>query len=206
MSLQAENMIVQMQMRLEKDIEQISVKKQQLLGQFRDYAYQKFKQLGKSFKINYSLMNGSSDMKYEHLNIGDNINLMIVSFEYNPKNDIVTEHTTKNFKGKKLVADFVENLARPGNSYGGDIKEPHPLSKTSDLDRQKVNQEIEKRVNNILTGILKGDLVFNDEEYKRLAITNIALEQEIERLNTRLQALNIVINENVEIAETSKKM
>lgn len=196
MSLSADQKLVQMETTLRKERDEILSKQRQLLNEFKIYALKKLKELGKPIKIQYRSNNGNEDVIYKNLKIGEEMNFGVVSFEYDPKTEIISEHSQRIIKGKKQTENFVENMNMAGNSFTSQKSEPYSLSKASDVDKKKVSEEIEKRINDILRAIFKWQLVFEDDEYKRLVVTNIALVKELERLNTRINALSLINGTN----------
>lgn len=192
MGLADDQSMIIMEDRLNAEREEILKQKRQLLQDFRSYALKKLKEMGKPIDISYSTVNDSETLKFADLNIGDDINIEIKGFKFDPKTDMITDYFKKVFSGKKQVPDFDQNVKLPGNTFSRKLISPHLISQATECNVRKINEAKEKRVNNILSGIFSGQLVFDDDEYRALVTRNRAIAQELSRLDTRIQALNII--------------
>lgn len=204
MSLSMDEKLIQMENELRNSRKEIIKRKMQLLKDFRVYALKKIKQSGRPFEVDYSSFNGSETLLYHNLNIGDDINLVIIFLKFNPQTQIISDYSKKVFKGKKQKEDFRENMSMPGNSYDGETREPYHLNCADDIEKALIFKELRKQADELLMRIFKGRLTYDDDEYKRLVATNIALEEELQRLETRINALSL-INSSNELEESETK-
>ncbi len=188
--------------------ENILAKKIQLLNDFRNYAAKKFKQLGIPFEVKYNLINGREDLKFNNLKIGDPMNLDMVKFDFDPKKEIISNYVMTTIIGNKQIEDFEKNMHTKGAFTSCRKKQisNHPIKNASPSDQQRLATVIERKVDKLLVGILKGDLVFDDEEYKELIDRNNFIERELKEIETRISVLgSIGNNSEIVIEETPKK-
>lgn len=204
MSLSMDEKLIQMEANLRNERKEIIKKKMQLLKDFRMYALKKVKQSGRPFEVGYRSLNGSESLLYNRLNIGGDINLVTIFFKFNPQTQIISDYSKRVFKGKKQKEDFRENMSMPGNSYDVETREPYHLNYADDSDKAIIFNELRKQADELLMRVFKGRLKYDDDEYKRLVATNVALEEELQRLETRINALNL-INDSSNLEEAAEK-
>lgn len=191
MSLQVDDKMLDLQNQLLASRQDILEQRKKLLSEFTNYAYEMFQKHGLPVFIKYSLMNGSEKLKYTDLHMGERYELKIISLLYVPQSNQLIDYVEKFQNGEKTDSDFLANMNK--NGLGMEVKQhqDHCFDDAKPLDKVKISMERKRIVKGILEGILTGRLVFSDEEYKRLVQTNIAIDKELQRLNARIDSLNI---------------
>lgn len=203
MSIQIDDRMLDLQNQLLASRQNILEQRRKLLSEFTNYAYEIFQKFGKPVFIKYSLMNNSEKLKYVDLHMEERYALKIISFLYVPQTNQLIDYVEKFQNGEKKDSDFLANMNK--NGLGMEVKQhqEHSFDDAQPLDKVKIAIERKKIVKGILEGIFSGQLVFSDEEYKRLVQTNIAIDKELQRLNTRIDSLNT--NEPYSDEESGKR-
>ena len=189
MSLVDDN-LKEMANRLEQERDIIVKKRELLFNDFWKYASMKFKELEPPFQISYSLVNGDENVKFNDLNMGENIKLELFSFTYVPQTSSVTDYIKKEYIGVKLADDFITNIHMSGQGISRQSYSSYPKGQISERDNRKINDIIQQKTQEILTKIFNRELSFEDDEFKRLVITNIAIDRELKRIEGRINTLN----------------
>ena len=65
-----------------------------------------------------------------------------------------------------------------------------PLESLTELEQQEINSRINKEIDTIFASFINGDVDYQEDILKDLIRTYKALEQELERLNSRIELLN----------------
>ncbi|MBE6144962.1 MAG: hypothetical protein E7169_05250 [Firmicutes bacterium] len=189
MSLVDEN-IKEMANRLAQEREIILKKRELLFNDFWKYANTKFKELEPPFQISYSLVNGDENINFNDLNMGEDVKLELFSFIYIPQTSCVTDYIKKEYIGVKLSSDFITNVHMSGQGISRQSYSSYPKELITERDNKKINDMIQSKIQEILTKIFNRQLSFEDDEFKRLVITNIAIDRELKRIEARINALN----------------
>lgn len=202
MILPVDQNMLYMETKLVEEKNAIIIQKQQLLEEFKKYAQKKLKEQGKIIDIKYKLMNNEEDLIFKNLEMGSDFKFERINFSYDPKTDLVSNYSTEVYIGTKKTDSFLENInVQPKRTMYQDFS----LTRARQLDQEKVALQKKKITDKILMGIFQGELVFDDEEYKFLVRKNIALEQEYQRVNKRLNALDITNKNFQQDNETKRK-
>lgn len=202
MILPVDQNMLYMETKLVEEKNAIIIQKQQLLEEFKKYAQKKLKEQGKIIDIKYKLMNNEEDLVFRNLEMGSDFKFERINFSYDPKTDLVSNYSTEVYIGTKKTDSFLENInVQPKRTMYQDFS----LTRARQLDQEKVALQKKKITDKILMGIFQGELVFDDEEYKFLVRKNIALEQEYQRVNKRLNALDITNKNFQQDNETKRK-
>ena len=189
MSLVDEN-IKEMANRIAQEREIILKKRELLFNDFWKYANTKFKELEPPFQISYSLVNGDENINFNDLNMGEDVKLELFSFIYIPQTSCVTDCIKKEYIGVKLSSDFITNVHMSGQGISRQSYSSYPKELITERDNKKINDMIQSKIQEILTKIFNRQLSFEDDEFKRLVITNIAIDRELKRIEARINALN----------------
>lgn len=194
MDLPVDERLLMAQFHLTNQREEILTKKRQLYGQFRAFALNKLKTYGQPFQVKFRAINGDVDTKYRHLSMGEDFFLEYGSFIFDPKTSLITNYVRNEFKGTKTEEDFNILVEKEFKKLRRLLEPELSLNNVSPLEKGEVRKMMQQKVDEILLGIFSGKLGFSDPDFKALVTMNIALEKELQELNTRIGALNIINN------------
>jgi len=192
MSLPVDERLLTAQVYLVKQRNLVLERKKELYEQFRTFALNKLITQGHPFKIKYRAINGDVKKGYKDLEMGEEFFLEYGCFTFDPKTSLLTDYVRTEFRESKRTDNFDELIVTSTKKPRIIRKTKQNLNIATDIERSKVEALIRKKVDNILIGIFKGELSFDDLAFKRLVASNIALEKELQELNTRISAVSIV--------------
>ena len=192
MASSVDDKLIELEASLRRQRNDIVNKKIQLLNSFRSYALTKVQEIDRTFEIEYNEINGIENALYTFLNIGDDANVIHIYLKFNPKTGIISDYSKSVFRGKKFKHDYAENKTMPGNSHSVQTKAPHYLKDADDIDKSIISRELNKKTDELLIRIFKGRLMYEDDEFKRLVDINAAIELELQRLDSRIEALSTI--------------
>ena len=167
-----------------------------LAEDFLTYALNKLENNGKAFEVTYRLLNDSETLSYDDLKIGDSFLIKAARFKYDPQTEMIIDYKRMEFREIKQPGSFDDLLAKLNQNKSGAkirryFKPRQSVKLATEFEQRKINVMMIKKANKIVKGIFKGDLVFDDHEFRTLIATNIALQKELERIEARIEALNL---------------
>lgn len=192
MSLPVDDRFVSAQLNLIKQRDGLLKRKKQLLSEFRAFATKKIKTHGTPFRIKYRAINGDVKKYYQDLEIGEQFFLECGSFTFDPKTSLLRDCERIELKAVKTVDDFDEFTKTTTSRPFIIKKRQQNLSLAAEIEREKIAEKMQRKIDKILVGIFKNELSFEDPEFKRLVDATVAIEQELRELNTRIAALDMV--------------
>ena len=181
MSLSVDEKLVMTQLNLTseralliKRKERLENRKLELLDNFREFALNQLKKCGKPFR--------------EYGN-----------FTYDPKRELLTNYERTEFRETKTTEVFDELIDKSTSRPRIYKKSQQTKANATELERTKIDNIMNKKVNKLLTGMFLGEISFDDPQFKDLkdsvisVVTTInELEIQLETLNTRIEALDII--------------
>lgn len=206
MALPVDERLLTAQYYLIKQKEVLIARKRELYQKFREYALNKLKAQGKPFQVKFRAINGDSKIKFKELEMGEEFFLQYGKFIFDPKTNMITNYIRSEFRGTKTDEDVNKLMTEAKKQLHrfGRIQQTMALS--SDLEIAKINEKMQQKVDEILAGIFKGELSFNDPAFNTLVEMNIALEKELQELNTRIAAVSIVTgSSDLDIVDNDNK-
>ena len=191
MNLPKDERLLMVQFSLTQERKVVMARKRQLFEQFKAFALNQLKTYGEPFKVTFRSINGQPTTKYVDLEMNDDFYLVYGSFSFDPKTNLITNYVRNEFRSKKTQED-ISKLA------DGQLipvrEEQKPLESATELEKSRIDKAMNEKVENILNGIFDGKLGFNDPAFKTLVEMTISTEQELQQLDTRIAALDIVNN------------
>lgn len=184
--------LVLAQSNLIKKRELILEQKRQLYEQFKDFALNKLRTHGKPFIVKYRAINGDFKKGYNDLSIGEAFLLEYASFTFNPKNNLLSNYVRTEFRETKTTEAFDELIETTTSRPHIFRKSQQTIMNANNLEKEKIEEMLQKKVDRILERIFSGELVFDSEEFRQLLDENAKLDERLQQLNTRIEALKIV--------------
>ena len=198
MSLPIDKRLLTAQYYLIEQREAVRTRKRQLYEQFRAFALNKLKTHGQPFTVRFRSIDGDPGLKYKEVDMGDEFCLVYGSFDFDPKTNLMTNYIRNEFSGTKTAEDINDLINKTTSNLRQFRKQQQTLDNAAELERIQIERQMQRKVDKILTGIFKGKLGFDDPAFQTLVEMNIALERELQELNTRVAAVEI-INSGAEI-------
>lgn len=206
MSLSVDEKLVMTQLNLTseralliKRKERLENRKLELLDNFREFALNQLKKSGKPFRVRFRSINGDPGLNYDDLEMGQEFFLEYGNFTYDPKRELLTNYERTEFRETKTTEVFDELIDKSTSRPRIYKKSQQTKANATELERTKIDNIMNKKVNKLLTGMFLGEISFDDPQFKDLkdsvisVVTTInELEIQLETLNTRIEALDII--------------
>lgn len=197
MSLPVDERLISVEKNLVAERDKLLTKKVQLLEKFQSFVLNKLKTSGKTFKVEFHAINGNQSIFYNDLNMHDEFVIQCGSFIFDPKTNLLTNYVRIEYRETKTFVEFDDLFNNSKNKPRVFRKFQQPLAKASELEKSRVNEIMQKKVEKILEGIFNGKLRFSEPEFEQLVTENSDLEGQLQEINTRIAALGMINGSSV---------